>query len=364
MQKWKEKKVIIPLGVIITLLVGLLFFKQCGSSSKFDFKYQEVKKGSVKKTVSVTGVLQIIDAEILLSKVQGVIYKVYVDFNAKVKRNQLLAMVDTESLNDKLSKVTNGLNRAKLSLLAAQKDYEGKKKLFKEELVAQRALETSEIKYKTARYEYQNIYLDYKNLVKLKRNSRIYAPISGVILSRHVSEKSIVKKGSKLFVIAPSLSKMQLTVNIDESDIGAIRKKQGVVFAVSAFPDKKFKGFISQVRLNPIKRGGIVTYEAIVTCVNIGNLLKPGMTSTATILVENKKNVLMVPNQAFIVSPPDSIKLKDKKIVWVKKGIISGNSPVEAREVKTGLVGDINTQIIKGLKLGDKILTKVIEVQD
>lgn len=364
MQKWKQKKVIIPAAVIVVLLIGLVILNQISSSSKYDYIYQKVEKGSVKKTVSVTGVLQIIDAEVVLSRVQGIINKVYVDYNDKVKKNSLLTTIDVDALDDKISKTTNALNRAKLNLLAAKKEYEGKKKLFKEELVAQRALETAEIKYKTAKYEYQNIYLDYKNLLKSKRNSRIYSPISGVILSKDIDPKARVKVGTKLFVIAPSLSQMKLTVNIDESDIGAIKKGQEVSFSVSAFPDKKFEGSISQVRLNPVKRGGIVTYEAIVTCRNIGNVLKPGMTSTATILVGDKKAILRVPNQAFIVSPEYAKNSKGKKILWLKKGIISGKKPVKPIEVETGLIGDIYTEVKKGLKPGDEVLTKIVEIQD
>jgi HlyD family secretion protein len=154
---------------------------------------------------------------------------------------------------------------------------------------------------------------------------------------------------------------MILTISIDESDIGNIKKGQQVIFSVSAFPDKKFNGIINQVRMNPVKSGGLVTYQALVVCENSELLLKPGMTATATVVIDQKANVLRVLNQAFLISPEnDSDSENGKKYIWKKTGIGTGKS-YKKTEVKTGLAGDMHTEIVDGIKPGDEVMIKIQE---
>ena len=175
----------------------------------------------------------------------------------------------------------------------------------------------------------------------------------------YVKKNTPIAVSTPLVLLAPNLSRMILTISIDESDIGYIKPNQQVVFSVSAFPDKKFSGTIYQVRINPVKAGGIVTYQALVLCDNSGLLLRPGMTATATVIVEEKKDTLMVLSQALIVSPEDVPNVNStKKIVWKKTGAISGKS-YKGVEIQTGLQGDMYTEVISGLKENDQVLVRI-----
>ncbi|MCL1833846.1 MAG: efflux RND transporter periplasmic adaptor subunit, partial [Leptospirales bacterium] len=143
--------------------------------------------------------------------------------------------------------------------------------------------------------------------------------------------------------------------------IGYIKNGQQVTFSVSAFPDKKFTGTINQIRMNPTKSGGLVTYQALVICDNSELLLRPGMTATATVLVAEKKDVIMALNQAFIVSPEDDISSdRSKKVVWKKGGSIQGKS-YSAVEVNIGLQGDMHTEVTDGVNENDEILVRIKE---
>ena len=203
--------------------------------------------------------------------------------------------------------------------------------------------------------------MDYNLALKDRDYTRIYSPITGIVISVNVEKDTSISTSTSLILLATSLSKMLLTISIDESDIGAIKNGQQVVFSVSAFPDKKFKGVINQVRINPVKSGGLVTYQALVVCENTELLLKPGMTATATVLIDHKFNVLRVLNQAFLISPVNKNHPNDgKKFLWKKAGISSGK-PYKKTEVKVGLVGDMYTEIIDGIKAGDEIMIKIQE---
>jgi HlyD family secretion protein len=155
---------------------------------------------------------------------------------------------------------------------------------------------------------------------------------------------------------------MKLVISVDESDIGKIKKGQHVTFTVSAYPERTFSGTIKQVRMNPVPKGGVVTYQSTVICDNSDLLLKPGMTATVIIEIEKKDNVLHVPNQAFMVSPVP-IDVNDRqKYVWKKTEKLLSGLPVERIPISTGLQGDKNTEIIgKKLKIGEKILIKYVK---
>ena len=118
---------------------------------------------------------------------------------------------------------------------------------------------------------------------------------------------------------------------------------------------------INQVRINPILKGSVVTYESLVVCDNDELLLKPGMTATATIEISKRENVLRVSNQAFIVSPIEISQDEKKNIIWNKSDRLTGNLPVEKVKVQSGLRGDNFTEINNGLKKGDRVLIKFIK---
>lgn len=360
MQKPGIKTIAIAVFFIIILII-IISSRGCGKNSGKELIYEKCVKGTVKKTISVTGELDIVEPVILLSKTTGVIENVYTDFNQNVSKGQLLIKMDSSSIEQKILKAQSLIESAKYEITSAERDLEGKKNLFKDNLISKKAMEMSEIEYNSVLNKYKQVKIDYDITVKERDYSRIQSPINGIVINVYAKKNSPVAVSTPLVLLAPSLSKMLLTISIDESDIGYIKNGQQVVFSVSAFPEKKFTGTISQIRISPVKAGGLVTYQSLVLCDNSELLLRPGMTATATVVIEEKKNVLMVLNQAFIVSPGDDVDANDsKKIVWKKTGIIKGKS-YTAIEVKTGLQGDMYTEVTEGLKENDEILVRIKE---
>ena len=129
-------------------------------------------------------------------------------------------------------------------------------------------MDLSEIEYNTVLNKYKQVKIDYDMIVQEREYAKVHSPISGIVVAIYVKKNIPVGVTTPLVLLAPSLNKMILTISIDESDIGYIKNGQQVLFSVSAFPDKKFSGTISQVRINPVKAGGLVTYQATVLCDN------------------------------------------------------------------------------------------------
>lgn len=364
MQKINKKKIIFISVFLIVIILIIFLVRSCTSTTKLKYEYKSASHGQVKKTISVTGVLEVMNSETILSKIRGVVNNVYADYNQKIKKGQILATLNTTGIDQKLQKSRNQLETSKLELHSAERELKGKRSMYKDNLISKQAMEQAEIKYKSVFYRKKEIQIDYQQLVREKSYTRITSPISGIVIARNIDPKISVNITKPLFLIAPDLKKMLLVISIDEADIGNIKKGQDVIFSVSAFPEKDFHGKISQVRINPIYKGEIVTYQSLVICNNDELILKPGMTATATVIVAKKKNVLRVLNQAFIISPEDIEYEPGKKYLWRKteKKTI-GETTVERVEVKTGLAGDMYTEVLENILKGEKILINIRETK-
>jgi HlyD family secretion protein len=141
------------------------------------------------------------------------------------------------------------------------------------------------------------------------QHTTITSPIDGIVVSRDVNVGQTVAaslSAPELFTIANDLTKMQVIANIDQADIGLVENAKSVTFGVDAFPGKDFEGKIEQMRLNPQNVQNVVTYNVVIDVDNPDQKLKPGMTANLTITIDERNNVLKVPNAALRFMPQDA----------------------------------------------------------
>ena len=141
------------------------------------------------------------------------------------------------------------------------------------------------------------------------QHTTITSPIDGVVVSRDVDVGQTVAaslSAPTLFTIANDLTQMQVIANIDQADIGLVEQAKGVQFTVDAFPSDSFTGTIQQIRLNPVNTQNVVTYNVAIEVSNPEEKLKPGMTTNLTFTIDERNNVLKVPNAALRFTPPDA----------------------------------------------------------
>jgi len=142
-------------------------------------------------------------------------------------------------------------------------------------------------------------------------HTTITSPIDGVVVSRDVNVGQTVAaslSAPTLFTIANDLTAMQVIANIDQADIGLVEQAKSVKFTVDAFPGKEFDGKIEQMRLNPVNVQNVVTYNVVIDGNNPDQKLKPGMTANLTITIDERNNVLKVPNSALRFTPQDATR--------------------------------------------------------
>ncbi len=140
-------------------------------------------------------------------------------------------------------------------------------------------------------------------------HTTITSPIDGVVVSRDVNVGQTVAaslSAPTIFTIANDLTQMQVIANIDQADIGLVERAKSVKFTVDAFPGKEFDGKIQQMRLNPLVVQNVVTYNVVIDVSNPDQILKPGMTTNLVVTIDERNNVLKVPNSALRFTPQDA----------------------------------------------------------
>jgi HlyD family secretion protein len=292
------------------------------SGSRADVRYvtEPIARGNLTVIVTATGSAQPITQVNISSELSGTIRKVNVDYNSPVKAGQPIAELDTDKLKATIENVRAKLDAAKARVADAAAtiveklaDYERKKALAEKQIastkdldLARAAFDRAVAAHASALAEVRVVEADLKlNEINLTK-ACICSPIDGVVLKRSVDPGQIVASSLQapvLFVIAEDLRRMELQVDVDEADVGKIKVGQDVTFSVDAYPDRKFPAKVRDIRYGSEVVQGVVTYKAVLTIDNSDLLIRPGMTATAEIVVQQVKDALLVPNPALRFSP-------------------------------------------------------------
>jgi len=308
------------------------------------YRLAKVERGAIQAVVSASGTLQAVTTVQVGSQVSGQIKEILVDFNSPVKKGQLLARIDPESFELKVRQSAADLEAARTAFLQRQSDaaaqrsqviraqitaQDAKTDLDRKESLVQKgfispadrdkakfveqgaaeAIRTTEAQVKSAEAQVGNAAATVKQREAALASAQndlektsITAPVNGVVISRQVDAGQTVAASLKtptLFTIAEDLSKMQVAVAIDETDIGRVRPDQKVSFSVDAFPGRTFNGVVQQIRKAATTVQNVVTYTVIVDTPNPDLRLVPGMTANVRIVSDSRDNVLKVANAAL-----------------------------------------------------------------
>lgn len=301
-----RRKIIRSVIVIITSLVVFVAGGCHKGDKSYTYETAVVKKGSIINTITATGTVEADTTVLIGTQVSGVIKKIYVDFNSNVRKGQLLAELDKTPLQTQVQQAQASLDDSKSEVEFQTATYERYKALIDKKLVAQADYDQVKYSYDKARANLKTAQAGYdKALVNLGYAS-IYSPIVGVVLNRAVDQGQTVAASfstPNLFTIGNDLTQMQVQANVDEADIGQIKKEQPVTFTVDAYPNEVFKGSVRQLRLQPIVTSNVVTYTVIVNAPNPEKKLMPGMTANITVLVQKIDSVMTIPGKALRFTP-------------------------------------------------------------
>ncbi len=394
-RKWRKR--LIWLGILVVVIGGAGYGVRAAlkPDNKIDpSKLASVERGSIARSVVATGKIEPRSTVEVKSKASGIVKKLYVDYSEYVHQGQVLAELDKENLQATVRESKANLQAAQAAEESAQASLERNKvdaeapdmpflktamdrarELHKQGLIAKNSVEDAEKAYQLALNKQssaiRNLAVSRAEITKAKamvaqaaaaleradedlRNSTIVSPIDGLVLSRDVevgnAVSSILVLGSEatlLFTLG-DISDVFVRGKVDQADIGKVYLTQPTRITVESFRDKKFNGKVYQISPLGVEKENVTTFEVKVSIANPGHELKAQMSANAEIILEEKPNVLLVPEAAIIydkdrkatVEVPDATAEKGRKKVPVTLGISNG----------------VKTELTAGLNQGAKVI--------
>ena len=366
MKKLRISKIWIAVVVIVIVAVAAWAMSGGKKEEDINFKEEKVALKTLQNSVTATGTIEAVTSVTVGTQVSGIVNKLYVDYNSQVKKGQVIAELDKTNLLSELNTANANLASAQSSLNYQAANMERYKTLYKKGLVSADEYENALLTYRQAK---EQVASSKENVQRAQTNlgyATITSPIDGTVISKSVEEGQTVAASfntPELFTIAKDLTNMQVVANVDEADIGGVKEGNRVTFTVDAYPDDTFEGTVKQVRLEATTTNNVVTYEVVISAPNADLKLKPGLTANVTIYTQERSGVLAVANKALRFTPTKETVGKDMKIVDCKGKnkvwTLNGNT-LTAHPVTIGQSDGINTEITKGLKQGDKIVTEIV----
>jgi len=320
--------------------------------------------------VSATGTVNPELTIIVGTYVSGVIQELTCDYNTKVKRGQSCAKIDPRPYQSVVDQARANLEVANAQLVkdkasmayakhtferattlvqtnAVSKDAVDLAQSLYDQALAQITFDEATVRQRQAVLDAAQVNLDYTNII---------SPVDGTVVSRNVTMGQTVAASFQtptLFLIATDLTKMQVDANVSESDIGGIKEGNKATFTVDAYSKRSFDGTVTEVRQSPQTVQHVVTYDVVVSVDNSDLALKPGLTAATRIIVDQRSDVLCVPNQALRYIPTGTTLGQTKQTrVWVLRN--GAPTPVQ---VTAGLDDEEFTEIVRGdLKVDDSVI--------
>jgi HlyD family secretion protein len=347
----RKKKYLLPIVIIfIVLLVGgfLLYRWKSQNGSNKKFSTMKVERGEISTTVTATGTINPVVTVLVGSQVSGTIKALYADFNSRVKEGQIIAQIDPSIFDAQVEQARANVLNAQANVLNAQanlksaqanlekadvavsdakRNLDRNRPLVERKVIAQSAFDTAQTNYDSAvaQQEAAKAQLESaksqvestkaqveqtKAALKMAetnlRYTTIRSPVHGVVISRNVDVGQTVAaslQAPTLFTIAKDLTQMQVDTNVSEADVGNVAVGQDAAFTVDAYPEKKFRGKVSEIRNAPTTISNVVTYDVVIQVDNRDLKLKPGMTANVSVLVAHREGVLKISNAALRFRP-------------------------------------------------------------
>ncbi|HEX3810067.1 MAG TPA: efflux RND transporter periplasmic adaptor subunit [Rhizomicrobium sp.] len=349
-------------GGAVLLIIVLWFIFGGHKPPAYDTK--PVTRGALDVTVSATGTLAPRDQVDVGAEVSGRIDALLVDFNDHVTKGEVLARINTDQLKAQLDQANATLANAQATLQQTSLTARRYEALAKTNSISAEQLNTARGDYARAKGTLALAQATVQSDQTMLSKATIYSPISGVVLDKKVSAGQTVVAAFQipvLFTLASDLSQMELDVDIDEADVGAVRVGQNATFTVDAYPNRDFTAKLTSIHNAPQTVQGVVTYRGVLVVPNPNLLLKPGMTATAEIMAARVDDALLVPNAALrFVAPDDASRGTPPASTEANRGRVwtVDGSTLKFHDLKLGATDGRSTQVLSGdVKPGDQLVT-------
>lgn len=351
--------------IFVVICISFVYFVGKGSNEKeTGFATAIISRGNLRQVVTATGEIQPLNTISVGSQVSGTIEEIFVDYNSKVKKGDILLTIEPSVLQASVDEAYASLVSSESQRNYAKSEYERNKILFEDGYISRAELEQSQTTYEQAEQNVNKMKSQYDRSVTNLGYATITSPVDGTVISRQVDVGQTVAASFQtpdLFEIAEDLSQMQIETAVSEADIGMIEEGQKVTFTVDAYPTQTFEGEVRQVRLSPTITSNVVVYTVVIDVDNSDLRLKPGMTAFVTIMISEKYDVWKVQNSSLLLRSFDGIvenvgDATTKTHLAILRNV-NGNQKAILVPYEKGLITATETEIISNdIQEGDKII--------
>ena len=350
--------------LIVAAVVGLVWWST-RRTAPVHYVTVPAGRGTITRTATATGTVNPVLTIIVGAYDSGVIQNLYCDYNTQVRAGQVCAKIDPRPYQATLDQYKGQLLRDQAVLDKDRIDLARYQKLAEQNSIARQQAEDQAyivnqdegtVKLDQGYVEGAKLNLDYTDII---------SPVDGVVVSRSVTGGQTVASSFQtptLFLIATDLKQLEVDTNTSEADMGGVKEGDKASFTVDAFPQRVFQGTVTQRRQSPQTVQNVVTYDVVVGVDNSDLALVPGMTASTTIIIDQRKDVLHVPNQALRYVPGglSAVEARGAGTATTKQPqifLLRDGRPV-AVTVVLGLSDDNFTEIVSGdLHPGDQVIT-------
>ncbi len=355
---WRKKWWILLIGAIV-IAIRLILTDPAGK--KPEYVTLNITRGDLRQVVSASGEIQPVNTVNVGSQVSGTIDNLYVDFNTKVKKGDILLTIEPSVLQASVDEAKASLDSAVSQRNFAKNEYERNKMLYEGDMISRAEMEQSQTQYEQSEQSVKRAQSTYDRAVTNLGYATIVSPVDGTVISRKVDVGQTVAASFQtpdLFEIAEDLTKMQIETSVSEADIGVIKDGQTVTFSVDAYPTETFQGVVRQIRLSPTTTSNVVVYTVVINVDNTDLRLMPGMTAFVTIIISERDNVWKASNSAFLVRNFNHITENANGATPQTHLAILRNGEMIMIPYAKGLSTATETEIISDeIQVGDKIIT-------
>ncbi len=371
----------IIIGVVVAAIAGWFIWRALNPAPTLPpYKTAVLATGDLTEQITANGVINPVRVVNVGTQVSGTVDKLYVDFNDRVTKGEVLLRLDPSVYAARVAASEAQLAQVRANAALAAANARRSAQLFKQDYIARQDYETTIASQRATAAQVMAAEAQVKQDRSNLGYSIIRSPVSGVIISRQSDFGQTVAASVNtptLFQIGQDLTQMQIEATVAEADIAKVRQGQTVNFTVDAYGARKFSGAVDQIRLNPTTVQNVVTYTVIVAVANPDGALLPGMTANASFIVSEKHDALLIPNAALSFKPegwkpggrrnaagggsggerPVGAGGRKRDPDALTVFVLTGDEP-QPRRIKIGAADADFSEVVSGpLKAGDTIIT-------
>lgn len=335
--------------ILITFILLWLFLFRQDNKSNAELQTVVAERRDIGSSVLATGIIKPkVGAEVKVgSRISGVVKKLRANIGDYVKAGQVIAEIDDAELRAKLNQNLAAVNKARADYDYAKLNMERQASLLEQNYISRQTYDLAENAFKIADAQLKQAEANAEVAKVQLSYTSIYALTSGVIASVSTQEGETVMAGlaAPTFVNIIDLTRLEVQVYVDETDIGKILIGQEATFTVDTYSDTDFKGNVTAIYPKAVIQDNVVNYIVVVEIIDFKDkILRPEMTATVTIHLETRKNVIAIPSKAII-------RERGERFVTVLE-----NGTAVSRKIKTGWYNSSFTEVVDGLNEGETVL--------